>query len=127
MQEQGTASAQDLGPQIRKIGEGIYVYVGKNFNSNAGIVVTDEGVVLIDSGHNPTDSRAIADAVKKLTPKPVRFLIDSEPHADHTTGHYRVLAACHDHRRGRRRRLPCATPNAKGRTELRRWPPPHRK
>jgi cyclase len=84
----GAASAQDLGPQIRKIGEGIYVYVGKNFNSNAGIVVTDEGVVLIDSGHNPTDSRAIADAVKKLTQKPVRFLIDSEPHADHTTGHY---------------------------------------
>jgi cyclase len=83
-----SASAQDLGPQIRKMGEGVYVYVGKNFNSNAGIVVTDEGVVLIDSGHNPTDSRAIADAVKKLTPKPVRFLIDSEPHADHTTGHF---------------------------------------
>ncbi|HEX2387039.1 MAG TPA: MBL fold metallo-hydrolase [Candidatus Binatia bacterium] len=81
-------SAQDLEPQIRKITDGIYVYVGKNLNSNCGIVLTQDGVVLIDSGHNPTDSRAIAAAVKKLTPMPVRFLIDSEPHPDHTTGHF---------------------------------------
>ena len=84
----GSASAQDLGPQIQKMGEGIYVYVGKNFNSNTGIILTDEGVVLIDSGHAPTDSLAVAAAVKKLTPMPVRFLIDTEPHPDHTTGHF---------------------------------------
>jgi cyclase len=83
-----TLAAQDLGPNIRKIKDGIYVYVGNNFNSNCGIVLTQEGVVLIDSGHNPTDSRAILEAVKKLTPMPVRFLIDTEPHNDHTTGHF---------------------------------------
>src|ERR1044071_10525876 len=77
--------AQDLGPQIKKIKDRIYVYVGKNLNSNCGIVVTQEGVVLIDSGHNPTDSREIAAAVKKITPLPIRFLIDTEPHPDHTT------------------------------------------
>ena len=60
----GPLAAQDLGPNIRKIKDGIYVYVGTNFNSNCGIVITQEGVVLIDSGHNPTDSRAILDAVK---------------------------------------------------------------
>lgn len=84
----GLASAQDLGPQIRKLEDGVYVYVGKNFNSNCGIVLTQEGVVLIDSGHNPTDSRAILEVVRKLTPLPVRFLIDTEPHPDHTTGHF---------------------------------------
>lgn len=82
------AQAQDLGPQIRKVKDGIYVYVGKELNSNAGIVLTQEGVVLVDSGHNPTDSRAILSAVKKLTSQPVRFLIDTEPHGDHTTGHF---------------------------------------
>src|SRR5437867_11666815 len=84
----GLVSAQDLGPQIKKLEDGVYVYVGKNFNSNCGIVLTREGVVLIDSGHSPTDSRAILEAVRKLTPLPVRFLIDTEPHPDHTTGHY---------------------------------------
>ena len=49
--------AQDLSPQIKQIKDGIYVYVGKEFNSNCGIILTQEGVVLIDSGHNPTDSR----------------------------------------------------------------------
>jgi cyclase len=84
----GILFAQELGPQIRKLKDGIYVYMGKDFNSNCGIVVTQEGVVLIDSGHNPTDSRAILDAVKKITPQPIRFLIDTEPHPDHTTGHF---------------------------------------
>ena len=82
------AAAQDLDPNIRKLVDGVYVYVGKNFNSNCGIVLTQEGVVLIDSGHNPTDSRATLAAVKKLTPLPVRYLIDTEPHPDHTTGHF---------------------------------------
>jgi cyclase len=80
--------AQDLPPNVKKIKEGIYVYVGNNFNSNCGIVVTQEGVVLIDSGHNPTDSLRILDAVKKITPLPIRFLLDTEPHPDHTTGHF---------------------------------------
>ena len=80
--------AQDLGPQIKQLKEGIYAYVGKNLNSNCGIILTQDGVVLIDSGHSPTDSRAILEAVKKLTPLPVRFLIDTEPHPDHTTGHF---------------------------------------
>ncbi len=84
----GLASAQDLGPQIQKLADGVYVYVGKNFNSNTGIILTQDGVVLVDSGHAPTDSRAVMDAVKKLTPMPVRFLIDTEPHPDHTTGHF---------------------------------------
>jgi cyclase len=82
------AYTQDLPPNLKKIKEGIYVYVGNNFNSNCGIVVTQEGVVLIDSGHNPTDSLRILDAVKKISPLPIRFLIDTEPHPDHTTGHF---------------------------------------
>ena len=82
------AHAQDLPANIKRIKEGIYVYVGNNFNSNCGIVITQDGVVLIDSGHSPTDSRVILEAVKKITPLPIRFLIDTEPHPDHTTGHF---------------------------------------
>ena len=83
-----TIWAQDLGPQFKKIKDGIYVQSAREANSNAGIIVTSEGVVLVDSGHNPIDSRAVMEAVKKLTPLPVRFLIDTEVHGDHTTGHY---------------------------------------
>src|SRR5262249_39525459 len=82
------AFAQDLGPQIMKFGDGIYAYVGKNFKSNTGIILTQDGVVLIDSGHDHPASGAVMDAVKKLPPPPVRFLIDTEPHPDHTPGHF---------------------------------------
>ena len=84
----GSLAAQDLGPNIRKIKDGIYVYAQKRADSNAGIILTSEGVVLVDSGHNPPDSAAISNAIKKLTPLPVRYLINTEPHSDHTTGHY---------------------------------------
>jgi cyclase len=82
------ASAQDLGPQVRKLDEGVYVVVGKNYFSNSGIVLTQDGVVVIDTGQSPIESREIMEVVKKLTPMPVRLVLDTEPHPDHTTGHF---------------------------------------
>ena len=82
------AVAQDLGPHFKKIAEGIFVRSVKPADSNAAIILSSEGVVLIDSGHNPPDSIALSQALKKLTPLPVRYLINTEPHSDHTTGHF---------------------------------------
>src|ERR1700733_4214830 len=84
----GGAFAQDLGPRVQKLADGVYVHTGKGFDSNSGIILTTEGVVVIDTGQNPIESRDIMDTVKKLTSMPVRLVIDTEPHADHTTGHY---------------------------------------
>ena len=82
------APAQELGPHFKKLKEGIFVYAQSPADSNATIILTSEGVVLIDSGHRPSDSVALASALKKLTTQPVRYLINTEPHADHTTGHW---------------------------------------
>jgi cyclase len=82
------ASAQDLGPNFRTVKDGIHVYAAKPIDSNCTIILTQEGVVLIDSGHNPPDSHAVMRAVKQLTSQPVRLLINTEPHADHTSGHF---------------------------------------
>jgi cyclase len=84
----GCGFAQDLGPQVKKLADGIYVHAGKGFDSNSGIILTQEGVVVIDTGQNPIESRDIMATVKKITPMPVRLVIDTEPHADHTTGHF---------------------------------------
>ena len=84
----GSAPAQDLGPQVRKLVDGVYVHTGKGYESNSGIILTQDGVVVIDTGQNPIESRAVMAAVKKLTSMPVRLVIDTEPHGDHTTGHF---------------------------------------
>ena len=80
--------AQDLGPHFKKVKEGIFVYAANPLISNVGVILTQEGVVLIDSGLNPPDSHAVMKAVKQLTSQPIRFLINTEPHNDHTTGHF---------------------------------------
>jgi len=84
----GGAAAQDLGPQVKKLADGVYAYVGNNFFSNSGIILTQDGVVVVDTGQNAIESRKIMEIVKKLTSMPVRIVIDTEPHADHTTGHF---------------------------------------
>ncbi len=82
------ARAQDLGPHVKAIRDGIYVYSDKDQDSNVTIIRTQEGMVLIDSGQSAADSRAAMDIVKKLTPQPVRFIIHTEPHGDHTVGDF---------------------------------------
>jgi len=83
-----SSAAQELGPNFRKIKDGIYVQSAREVNSTVGIVVTKEGVVVIDTGQTLVDSRQVADAIKKLTPLPVRFVINTEVHPDHTTGNF---------------------------------------
>ena len=84
----GSAWAQDLGPNIHKIKDGIYIQHGREVNSSVGIILTNEGVVLIDSGQSLIDTREAEAAVKKLTPLPVKYILDTEVHPDHTTGHF---------------------------------------
>jgi cyclase len=136
----GSAFAQDLGPQIRKLSDGVYVYVGTNYNSNSGIILTEDGVVLIDTGQNPTDSRAILAAVRKLTSMPVRLIINTEPHPDHTTGHFLfsppaviiAAAGAGESMRGRERedpqrlqKLAAVSPAMKDALDGYRFIPPH--
>ena len=80
--------AQDLGSHFRKIQEGIYVQSAREVNSTSGIILTEEGVVIVDTGQTPMDSREVMEAVKKLTPLPVRLVINTEVHPDHTTGNF---------------------------------------
>jgi cyclase len=84
----GSPFAQDLGPRVKKLADGVYVHTGKGFDSNSGIIITDEGVVVVDTGQNAIEARSVMETVKKLTSLPVRFVIDTEPHNDHTTGHF---------------------------------------
>jgi len=80
--------AQDLGPNVRKIKDGITVYAAKAQDSNVSIIQTREGVVMIDTGQTPVDSLAAMGILRKLTAQPVRFVIHTEPHDDHTNGDF---------------------------------------
>jgi len=68
--------------------DGIYVYAAKEGNSTCSVVVTEDGPVIIDTCQRPPDTHRLMAGVKKLTDKPVRFVIDTEIHNDHTFGHW---------------------------------------
>jgi len=80
--------AQDLGSGFTKVKDGIYVYAPDATTTTCSFVVTQEGVVMIDSCSSPLDSRKMLAAIKKVTDKPIVFLIDTETHSDHTANHF---------------------------------------
>jgi glyoxylase-like metal-dependent hydrolase (beta-lactamase superfamily II) len=58
----------------------------KGWNSNSHFVVTENGVLLFDTGASETIGNAIKSAIKSVTDKPVRWVINSHSHADHWLG-----------------------------------------
>ncbi len=86
--------AQDIDwtPGLRKIGPALYVYLhtdkrpGVSSTFNSGVIVTDDGVVVIDALGSVEIARKVRQAVSKVTSQPVRFLISSTPHKPFTGG-----------------------------------------
>jgi glyoxylase-like metal-dependent hydrolase (beta-lactamase superfamily II) len=58
----------------------------KGFMSNAGFVVTNDGVVVFDALATPVLGEAMVEAIRKVTPQPIRRVIVSHYHADHFYG-----------------------------------------
>lgn len=58
----------------------------QGFNSNAGFVVTDEGVVVFDALGTPALGAALLAQIRRITGKPVRYVVVSHYHTDHYYG-----------------------------------------
>lgn len=61
--------------------------------SNAGFVITDEGVIVFDALGTPSLGWALLQRIRQITDKPVRYVVVSHYHADHIYG----LQAFKDH------------------------------
>ena len=58
----------------------------RNFISNAGFVVTDAGVVVVDALGSPTLAFELIAEIRRVTPQPIRYVIVTHFHADHIYG-----------------------------------------
>ena len=65
----------------------------RNFISNAGFVVTDDGVVVIDALGSPALAKELLAEIRRVTPQPVRHVIVTHYHADHIYGLQALQAA----------------------------------
>jgi glyoxylase-like metal-dependent hydrolase (beta-lactamase superfamily II) len=58
----------------------------EGFNSNAGFVITDGGVVVVDALGTPRLGEALLDAIRRITSRPIRRIVVTHYHADHFYG-----------------------------------------
>jgi cyclase len=88
----GAATAPSLYPVVQgktykfeRIVEGVYYATGGG-GSNDPIIVNDRDVLIVDDGSTPAAARVLIEDLKLITDKPVRYVVNTHFHYDHTDG-----------------------------------------
>jgi hypothetical protein len=74
---------------FEKIADGVYYATATGAmitGSNDVVIVNADDVLLVDAGTTPAVARALVQDVKLLTAKPIRWLVNTHFHYDHTDG-----------------------------------------
>ena len=119
----------------KKLSPGVYALLSSvPIVDNVGFVVGDRDVLVVDAHINPAMGRQIQERVREVTDKPIRYLVNSNYHGDHTFGncafpaetviiqHRRTADLVPYHEEERRFMLPCVgnDPKILEEVELRR-------
>jgi glyoxylase-like metal-dependent hydrolase (beta-lactamase superfamily II) len=90
----GAASGQTRSPTappfgLRQVGPGVYAAIDgpeHKAGSNAGFVIGDDGVLVVDAFFTQDAAKALVAEIRRLTSKPIRYVVNTHYHADHTGG-----------------------------------------
>jgi len=84
-----TSFAESADFTVKKIGEGVYAAIGTDggkAGSNAGFIVGSNGVVVVDTFEAVAPARDLLAEIRKITNLPIRFVVNTHYHLDHTGG-----------------------------------------
>src|SRR5262249_40827710 len=78
-------------PRTIKVADNVYTYEDfhagpEKFTTTNMFAVTDEGVLVADGQGSPAQTKGLVDAIAKVTPKPIRYVVICSDHGDHTGG-----------------------------------------
>lgn len=78
-------------PRTVHVVDNIYTYEDfhagdEKFTTTDMFVVTADGVLVADGQGSPAETRGLIDAIAKVTPKPIRYVVIASDHGDHTAG-----------------------------------------
>src|SRR5882672_12339352 len=74
---------------VVKVADGVHAAVAApayKVNCNTAIVEIDDGVLIVDTHSKPSAARVIVERLRDLTPKPVRYVVNTHFHWDHWHG-----------------------------------------
>src|ERR1041384_4148969 len=72
-----------------KVADGIHAAVAApayKVNCNTAIIESDGGVIIVDTHSKPSAARVIIEQLRRMTSKPVRYVINTHFHWDHWHG-----------------------------------------
>src|SRR5437870_11683448 len=75
--------------RFEKIADGVYYATATGSmvtGSNNVVVIGSRDVLVVDTGTSPAAARAFIEDLKQLTSKPVRYVVNTHFHYDHTDG-----------------------------------------
>ena len=87
-----TCLADDLF-EIKPVAEGVYAAIAKpayKVNCNAAIIFLDDSVLVVDTHSKPSAARDLIEQIKKMTDKPVKYVVNTHFHWDHYQGQHRT-------------------------------------
>jgi cyclase len=76
-------------PRVEEVGDGLFAYVQPDGSwnvNNTGFLVGPDGVTSVDTCSTERRTRVYLDALARVTSRPVRTLLNTHHHPDHTTG-----------------------------------------
>lgn len=84
-------AAQMAGLRTERLATNVYAMVrttrvGDPSDANTLVIVNDADVIVVDGNITPRSTRAVIAEIRKLTRKPVRYVIITHWHSDHYTG-----------------------------------------
>lgn len=80
--------------RLTELGDGLFAYELRGaMNVNAGIAIGDDAVAVIDTGTIAADASEILEVVLGLTDRPLRYVVNTHHHGDHTFGNWWLLPA----------------------------------
>jgi cyclase len=72
---------------VQKIGRDLYAYISANdASANATFLVSDRGVLVVDTGLNEQEGRKLLEEIRKTSSRPVRWIVNTHYHPDHRGG-----------------------------------------
>ncbi len=85
----GCSGGDDALFDVQKVADGVHVAVASRaykVNCNTALIETDDGVLVVDSHSKPSAARAVVERIRAITPKPVRYVVNTHFHWDHWQG-----------------------------------------
>jgi cyclase len=82
---EGEILEKDIPISVREVAPGLY-FQYHHQESNSAFLVTDEGVLVIDSRQHPKRAEELLATIRKITDKPIRWVVNTHAHGDHYFG-----------------------------------------